>query len=202
MYPRNLLLLSGILLLAIVVPCFAFGQAASSDATAPDAASIAALVAKEFGAGFKVVPGQPVLTGDFDGDGTEDIVIVTTGKNPLPDSAGYDYKVMDPYNSYFGFGDPKVTTGFVNLTTNDPMFLLVIHNWKLATPTSPAPKAGVPPVKLKFVIINIPFEKLSVGSFKVKKKVVSAITAEESGGVAAAVYWDGKNYKWKAYGAN
>lgn len=197
MYPRNSLLLFGILSLAIVIPCFAFGQDAATETPTP-----AALVAKEFGAGFKLVPGQPVLTGDFDGDGNEDIVIVTTGKNPMADSAGYGYKVMDPYNSYFGFGDPKVTTGFINLTTNDPMFLLVIHNWKLASPTSPAPKPGASPVKLKFVIINVPFEKLSVGSFKVKKKVVSAITAEESGGVAAAVYWDGKNYKWKAYGAN
>jgi hypothetical protein len=79
----------------------------------------------------------------------------------------------------------------------------VIHNWKSAIPISPAPKPGSAAVpKLKFVIINLPFEKLSIGSYKVKKKVVDAITAEESGGVAAAVYFDGKNYKWKAYGAN
>ena len=197
MYPRNSLVLFGTLLLAIVIPCFAFSQTAATDTPAP-----AELVAKEFGAGFTVVANQPVLTGDFDGDGTEDIVIVATGKNPMADSAGHDYKVIDPYNSYFGFGDPKITTGFVNLTGNDPRFLLVVHNWKSATPTAHAPKPGAPLARLKFVIINLPFEKLSTGSFKVKKKVVAAITAEESGGVAAAVYWDGKNYKWQAYGAN
>jgi hypothetical protein len=197
MYPRNSAFLTGILSLAFLIPCFASGQAA---ATEPP--STPEIVAKEFGSGFKVVAEQPVLTGDFDGDGTEDVVIVTTGKNPMADSAGHDYKVVDPYNSYFGFGDPKITTGFVNLTGNDPRFLLVIHNWKSAIPTSPAPKQGAPALpKLKFVIINLPFEKLSIGSFKVKKKVVDAITAEETGGVAAAVYWDGKNYKWKAYGA-
>jgi hypothetical protein len=198
MYSRNPLLTSAAILLAIVIPSVAFGQDAATESP-----STASIVAKEFGSGFKVVAEQPVLTGDFDGDGTEDAVIVTTGKNPLPDSAGHDYKVIDPYNSYFGFGDPKVTTGFVNLTSNDPRFLLVIHNWKSAIPISPAPKPGSAAVpKLKFVIINLPFEKLSIGSYKVKKKVVDAITAEESGGVAAAVYFDGKNYKWKAYGAN
>src|SRR4051794_19067310 len=127
MYPRNLLLVSGILLLAIVVPHLAFGQTAAAEAP-----STTAFVAKEFGGGFKVVADQPVLTGDFDGDGTEDVVIVTTGKNPMADSAGYDYRVLDPYNAYFGFGDPKVTTGFVNLTGNDPRFLLVVHDWKSA----------------------------------------------------------------------
>jgi hypothetical protein len=197
MYPRNVLLFCALILLAVFVPCFAFSQTAATDAPTPTE-----LVAKEFGAGFTVVASQPVLTGDFDGDGTEDIVIVATGKNPMADSAGHDYKVIDPYNSYFGFGDPKVTTGFVNLTGNDPRFLLVIHNWKSITPTVHARKPGAPLSRLKFVIINLPFEKLSTGSFKLKKKVVAAITAEESGGVAAAVYWDGKNYKWEAYGAN
>jgi hypothetical protein len=197
MNSRNSLVLSGTLLLAMVIPCFAFSQTAASDDPTP-----IELVAKEFGAGFTVVAGQPVLTGDFDGDGTEDIVIVATGKNPMADSAGHDYKVIDPYNSYFGFGDPKITTGFVNLTSNDPRFLLVVHNWKSAMPTSHPPKPGAHLSRPKFVIINLPFEKLSTGSFKVKKKVVAAITAEESGGVAAAVYWDGKNYKWQAYGAN
>jgi hypothetical protein len=197
MYPRNSLVLSGILLFAIAIPCSAFSQTAETDSPTP-----AQLVATEFGAGFTVVASQPVLTGDFDGDGTEDIVIVATGKNPMAEAAGHDYKVIDPYNSYFGFGDPKVTTGFVNLTGEDPRFLLVVHNWKSATPTLRPQKPGAPLSRLKFVIINLPFEKLSTGSFKVKKKVVAAITAEESGGVAAAVYWDGKNYKWQAYGAN
>lgn len=120
----------------------------------------------------------------------ENVVFVVIGKNPLTDEAGHNYKVIDPYNSYFGYGNPKVTYGFISMDTQEQRLLMVIHGWKLATP------------KAKFVIINLPFEKLSKGSFKLKKVSVAAITAEEAGGVASAIYWDGKKYKWEAYGSN
>lgn len=148
------------------------------------------VIAREFGGGYTLVPKQPILTGDFDADGAEDVVFVVTGKNPLTDEAGHNYRVIDPYNSYFGYGNPKVTHGFISMNAGDPRYLLVVHGWKGGKP------------KAKFVIINLPFEKISTGSFMLKKKAVAAITAEESGGVASAVYWDGKRYKWEAYGSH
>jgi len=63
-------------------------------------------------------------------------------------------------------------------------YVLVVHNWR-------APKA-------KFVIINLPFDSLAVGRIAIKKKkTVNTIHAVETGGLAAEVYWDGKNYKWE-----
>lgn len=159
-------------------------------ATAPAEADTAAFLAKHFGGDLAVLPKSPVLAGDMDGDGSEDVVFVVTGKNPLANEAGHNYKVLDPYNAYFGWGDPKMSMGFVSMDPGPAKYLAVIHGWKLPTPKS------------KFILVNIPFQSLSMGSFRVKKKTVSAIIAEEAGGVNAAVFFDGKKYKWEAFGAN
>ena len=187
-----------LLLAAVAAPSIALAQSTAAAApsisvaqsTKIDNATAEATIEKEFGVGYKLAPKQPILVGDFDADGEEDVVFVVTGKNPLTDEAGHNYKVIDPYNSYFGYGNPKVTYGFVSMSAEEQRLLMVIHSWKAPTP------------KAKFVIINLPFEKISTGSFRLKKKSVSAITAEEPGGVASAVFWDGKKYKWEAYGSN
>ncbi len=129
------------------------------------------------------------LTGDLDSDGVEDAVIIVRFKNPLAGQAQFDYKVVDPYFTYHGYGNPKVTTTF---QSEDPRYnhmILVIHGagkeaWRAETP------------KMKFVIINLPFEKLSVAPVTIKKKKVMAIMAEEQGMGTSSVYWDGKKYKW------
>lgn len=150
------------------------------------------LVKKQFGPTYTVVDDfTPVLlTGDLNGDSVEDAVIVGRCKNPLVDAQGFSYKVLDPHHAYFGFSDPKVTYEF-NL--RDPMrnrFLLVIHGagedaWRAATPQA------------KFVLINVPFDRLGIGRILVKKKVLRAISAEETSILTSAVYWDGKKYKWE-----
>ncbi len=151
------------------------------------------LVKKQFGPAHTVVDDfTPVLlTGDLNGDGVEDAVIVGRSKNPLVDAQGFSYKVQDPHHAYFGFGDPKITYEF-NL--RDPLrnrFLLVIHGvgpeaWRAATP------------KQKFVLINVPFDRLSLSRILIKKKVIVAISAEETSILTSAVYWDGKKkYKWE-----
>jgi len=150
------------------------------------------LVKKQFGPAHSVVDDfTPVLlTGDLNGDGVEDAVIVGRSKNPLVDAKEFGYKVLDPHHAYFGFSDPKVTYEF-NL--RDPLrnrFLLVIHGagadaWRADTPQG------------KFVLINVPFDRLAIGRILVKKKVMSAISAEESSVLTSAVYWDGKKYKWE-----
>ncbi len=163
--------------------------AAAQEATkapdpAPSGETLQQLVAREFGPTFELLDFPPLLM-DVDGDGAEDAVIIATSKNPLLDAGELHYKVVDPYDDYFGLGDPKITAGFSPTNPGPPRYLLVIHTWRNATP------------KAKFVIINVPFEKLSAGRVLRKKKPVAAITAEEAGGITAAVYWDGKKYKWQ-----
>jgi hypothetical protein len=164
-------LFSAILLLAASV-------AAQSPPAKPDAQKLAALFGSEFTADTQF----PVLVADLDGDGAEDAVVVATAKNPLLDESQFQYKVVDPYHEYFGFGDPKVTAQF-SAQEQHPRLLLVVHNWR-------APR-------LKFVIINIGFEKLSLARALVKKKTLPAIRAEDIAGVKQNLYWDGKKWKWQ-----
>lgn len=137
----------------------------------------------------KEVGWKYLLTGDLDGDGVEDAVIVVRFKNPLAGQAQFDYKVVDPYFTYHGYGNPKVTVEFQSDDPRNNHMILVIHGagkegWRAETP------------KAKFVIVNLPFEKLSVAPLMVKKKKVMAIMAEEGDGGTSSVYWDGKKYKW------
>ena len=62
----------------------------------------------------------------------------------------------------------------------------MVHNWR-------APRQ-------KFVIVNLPFEKLSVSRVLVKKKVLQAIHADEAGGSRSNLYWDGKKWRWQEGG--
>lgn len=150
------------------------------------------LVAKQFGTEFTFVEGfpTPLLQGDFDGDGVQDAAIVAQTKNPLGGAAQFNYRVSDPHHAYFGFGDPKVTASF-NVGDDRVKSLLIIHGageaaWKAETP------------KAKFVLINVPFDRLSLGLFKLKKKkTVVAISAHESELMTSFVYFDGKKYKWE-----
>jgi hypothetical protein len=155
----------------------AFGQATTPVLAKPDAVELAKL----FGSAFTAQSEFPVLTADFDGDGAEDAVVVATAENPLLDEGEFHYKVVDPYSSYYGLGDPKVTVHF-STHVGKPHFLLVVHNWR-------APKA-------KFVIMNFPFDKLSLSRTLVKKKPVPAIKGEEVTGETSLVFWDGKKWKW------
>jgi hypothetical protein len=133
-----------------------------------------------------------LLTGDLNGDGVEDAVIVVRFKNPLAGQTQYNYKVVDPYYTFNGYGNPKVTVEF---GSEDPRYhnmVLVIHGagkegWRAETP------------KEKFIIINLPFESLSIAPMMLKKKKqVMAIMAEEDAGGTSSTYWDGKKYKWAA----
>jgi hypothetical protein len=165
-----------------------------------DPAKLSEFVTTEFGPSFKVTPLKPhsmpsrsdanvtpitYLTGDLDGDGMEDAVIVTQVKNALLDQQQFNYKVADPYNGYFGFGDPRITHQFATQEPEREHALLVVHSWRQTAP------------KAKFVIINLPFDSLSLSRAMIKKKVRLAIVTEEGGMVHSSVYWDGKRYQYE-----
>ncbi len=147
-------------------------------------------VSLNFGPSFTFIEKFPVMTGDMDGDGAEDAVFVLTRKdNPLGDEEEFHYKVIDPYDEYFGWGDPKVTSKFNAHDPDAVKYIAIVHNWRAATP------------KAKYLVINLPFEKLSITRIPVKKKMATAISAEDLSGITSAIYWDGKKYKWDATGA-
>jgi hypothetical protein len=164
---------------AILFLCSALACAQATPTPArPDAEQIA----KQFGPAFHPAPKYAVLTADLIALGTEDAVVVATADNALADQTAYHYKVVDPFGSYFGWGDPKDTAPFAN--NAEPRFcLLIVENWR-------APQR-------KFVIVNLPFAKLSISRAPVKKRPVAALAAEEVSGARALVYWDGRKWKWK-----
>ena len=158
----------------------------------PTPAWVDEMAKKQFGPEFSVVEDfyPPVLTADLDGDGVEDCVIVARSKNPLVDQQNHGYKVVDPYNGYFGFSDVKVTWNF---NMQDPLrnrFLLVIHGagadaWRAETP------------KAKFVLVNIPFDRLGLTRIEYKKKTINALSTEETSVLTSVVFWNGKKYRWE-----
>jgi hypothetical protein len=153
-------------------------------------------IQKQFGSNCKQ-NGIPAIKADLDGDGIQDIVIPARCTNPMMDQAEENYVVVDPYNAFFGYGNPQVTTQFAS---DDPdrrgFSLLVIHGagpdaWHSATP------------KAKFMIVNLPFKNIYAKKMIVKKKSRLAIYVEETGvgAMTSALVWDGKKYRYQPMGS-
>jgi hypothetical protein len=181
-------------------PLIVLGFALSAMAQQPPAASAVDndFIQKQFGSTCTLMAGPPQVKVDMDGDGIEDLVVAARCTNALVDQAESNFTVIDPYNSFYGYGNTKITTQFA---TEDPatrgLVLLVIHG---AGPE--AWRAAVP--KAKFVIINLPFKQIAVKKLTVKKKTVMAIYAEETGGdrMTSATFWDGKRYRYQPIGSS
>jgi hypothetical protein len=171
----------------------------SPKASVPAASAVDdSFIQKQFGSTCKLMPGPPPLKADLDGDGIEDVVIAARCSNPLLDQAENNYRVIDPYNTYFGYGDPKISTRFAS---EDPatrgLVLLVIHGAGPEAWRSEAPKA-------KFIIINLPFKEVMVKKLPFHKKTIPAIfaaEAHEGEGTVSAVFWDGKKYRYQPIGS-
>jgi hypothetical protein len=154
---------------------------------------------EQFSASCSLDPKFSPITGDLNGDGVEDLVLIARCKNPLIDQDEKNYRVIDPMNSFFGYGNPKVTS---QIGQEDPRLkgicILVIHGvgsdaWRAAVPGE------------KFVMINMDIKTVVLKKMKVKKKkVVTAIYVEEATGdqMTAGIYWDGKKYKYEPLGSS
>ena len=183
-------------LLSVCLTCaFAFAQ---TGATKPAAFKVDDdFVQKQFGSTCSMVEGMAPQTADMDGDGVEDLVLAARCTNPMIDQAEHSFSVQDPYYTFFGYGDPKITTSFV---TDDPKnkgrVVLVIHGIGADAWHADKPKA-------KFVLINLDFKEVTVRKMLVKKKMVTAIYTKESGAeqMVAAIFWDGKKYKYQPMGS-
>src|SRR5271168_471683 len=168
-------------------------------ATAPSPAVTDAYIHKEFGDNCSLLAGPPQFVGDLDGDGIDDLVVVARCKNPMADQAEYGFRVADPYNSFLGFGNVKVTSTFASdAPERRGVCLLVVHGvgpegWRSSKP------------KPKFVLINLPFKTLTVKRLALKKKIVLGVYMEEQGegeATSSVVFWDGKKYHYQILGAD
>ena len=162
---------------------------AAKDATNPRTGKpqnpLGALVEKQFGPDFRMDAHFEPMYADFDGDGKEDIALVGFSKHPLGGSGGFKYTVLDPYDSYFGIGDPKITTHYGGFGDGSTHCILIIHDWKGET------------AKSKWVIVNVPFDKVSPGQVTLKKKTYPAVATVETGGLSSLIFFDGKKYRWE-----
>jgi hypothetical protein len=167
-------------------------------ATSPSPAVTDEYIHKQFGDNCSLLPGPAQFVADMDDDGVDDLVIAAKCKNPMADRAEYNFVVADPYDTFLGYNDVKVTSTFAS---DEPerrgVSLLIVHGvgadaWRSATP------------KAKFLLINLPFSTLTVKRMTLKKRTVLGVYMEEKGegeGTSSVVYWNGKKYKYQQLGA-
>ena len=155
-------------------------------------------VHQQFGDQFTLMPNVSPAFGDLDGDGVEDVVIAARCKNPMLDQSEHNFTVIDPYNAFFGYGNPTVTTTF---SEGDPalrgLVMLIIHGDGKDAWRSDKPKA-------KYVVVNLPYKAIYVRKFRLKKKSIEALYVEEAGnlGTSGAVFFDGKKFQYVPMGGD
>ena len=156
-----------------------------------------AFIHKQFGEQFSLVPNSAPYARDIDGDGIDDLVILARSKKPMLDAAEHSYRVVDPYYSFYGYGDPKLTATFGSEDLMEKnLVVLVIHGVGPEAWRSDSPKA-------KFVIINLPLKRIFVKRLQLRKRQVNAIFAVEADASAgdSVVFWDGKQYRYQPMGS-
>jgi hypothetical protein len=167
-------------------------------ATHPLPAVTDELIHKQFGDNCSLLPGPPQFVADLDDDGVDDLLVAAKCKNPMADKDEYSFVVTDPYDSFLGYSDVKVTSTFAS---DEPdrrgISLLIIHGADKDAWRADKPKG-------KFLLINLPFKTLTVKRFALKKKTILGIYMEEKGegeDTSSVIYWDGKKYKYQQLGS-
>lgn len=167
-------------------------------ATHPSPAVTNEFVHKQFGDNCSLLQGPEQFLADIDGDGIDDLVVAARCKNPMADKDEYSFVVADPYNSFLGYSDIKVTSTFSSEVPElKGVCLLIVHGaekggWQAETP------------KAKYLLINIPFKTLTVKRLTMKKKTTLGIYMEERGEgeeTSSVIYWDGKKYHYQQLGS-
>jgi hypothetical protein len=155
-------------------------------------------VHQQFGDSCNLEPGSQPVIGDLNGDGIQDLAFVARCKNPLIDQDEKNYRVVDPMDDFFGYGNVSITS---SMGQDDPRLhgicILVVHGdgpdaWHSATPGP------------KFVIINLAVKSIAIRRMRLSKKRMSnAIYVEEATGdqMTSAIFWDGKKYRYAPLGS-
>ncbi len=189
--------------LAILLTVAAFAQKKQpppppARAKSPSPAVTDELIHQQFGDNCSLLAGPAQFVADMDGDGIDDLVVAAKCKNPMADKDEYSFIVADPYDSFLGYTDVKVTSTFAS---DEPdrrgVSLLIIHGaekdeWRAETP------------KGKFLLINLPFKTLVVKRLAMKKRTILGIYMEEKGegeNTSSVIFWDGKKYKYQQLGS-
>jgi hypothetical protein len=172
---------------------------APAHAKSPSPAVTDEFIHKQFGDSCSLLAGAPQFVADLDDDGIEDLVVAAKCKNPMADKDEYSFVVADPYDTFLGYSDVKVTSTFAS---DEPerrgLSLLIIHGngkdaWRAEKP------------KAKFLLINLPFKNLTVKKWAQRKKIILGVYMEETGEgeqTSSVLYWDGKKYKYQELGSN
>ena len=199
MSSRKLLLLPALAFLLTVAAAAQKKQPPPPPAHAksPSPAVTDELIHKQFGENCSLLPGPPQFVADMDDDGIEDLVVAARCKNPMADKDEYSFVVADPYDSFLGYSDVKVTSTFAS---DEPdrrgISLLIIQGagndgWHAEKP------------KGKYLLINLPFRTLTVKRLALKKKTILGIYMEEKGegeDTSSVIFWDGKKYRYQQLG--
>jgi len=156
------------------------------------------LIHKQFGDNCSLLAGPPQFVADLDGDGIDDLIVAARCKNPMADRDEYNFVVADPYDTFLGFGNVKVTSTFAtDVPERRGVVLLIIHGegkdaWRADKP------------KDKFLLINLPFKSLAVKRLTLRKRNTLGIFMEETGegeNTSSVIFWDGKRYRYQVLGS-